>query len=222
MKRTRLLLCALLCAAVLSACAPAPADPPTLSTSAPMRRPTPSPTPEPADDALVPVQDFIPGLRVELKYATTDNFTGQVIYTFTQARLRYGTVKKLAAVQQILVQQGYALLLWDAYRPPEAQQRLWDACPNPTYVANPATGGSGHSRGNTVDVTLVRADGTAVEMPSGFDDFSALADRDYRDVSTDAAENAHLLEQAMEAAGFRGYGGEWWHYSDTTDYPPAV
>ena len=68
-------------------------------------------------------------------------------------------------------------------------------------------------------MTLVTLDSEPVEMPSGFDEFSALADRDYSDVSPTARSNAELLEQAMTAAGFRGYSKEWWHFSDTTDYP---
>ena len=69
--------------------------------------------------------------------------------------------------------QGYGLLIWDAYRPVSAQFRLWEICPDSTYVANPNTGYSSHSRGNTVDVSLVTASGGSVEMPSGFDDFTA-------------------------------------------------
>ena len=70
-----------------------------------------------------------------------------------------------------------------------------------------------------MDITLVRSDGTEIPMPTGFDDFTALADRDYRDCSEVAAANARLLEQIMEKCGFRGYRKEWWHYTDTQDYP---
>lgn len=86
-------------------------------------------------------------------------------------------------------------------------------------MANPEKGFSSHSRGNTVDVTLVTADGQPMEMPTDFDDFTALADRDYSDVGDTAAANARLLESAMTAAGFRPYSAEWWHYSDTQSYP---
>ena len=180
--------------------------------------PTPEPTPEPRDDELVTVMDYIPTVFVELRYATTDNFTGQVIYDFTEAKLRYGTVKKLARVQESLLKQGYSLKIWDAFRPVSAQYRLWEVCPNGTYVANPNTGYSSHSRGNTIDLTLVRSDGTEIPMPSGFDEFSALADRDYSDVSHSASENARLLEAAMQAGGFVAYSAEWWHYRDSTVY----
>lgn len=173
----------------------------------------------PSDEELVLVKDYIPDIYIDLKYATTNNFTGTVIYESDDAYLRYGTVKKLAEVQNELRNLGYSLKIWDAYRPTSAQYKLWEVCPNPEYVANPNNGYSNHSRGNTVDVTIVHADGSAVTMPSDFDDFSVLADRDYRDVSAEAAKNATLLESAMLSNGFSAYSGEWWHYSDTVSYP---
>ena len=180
--------------------------------------PTAEPTSEPSDTDLVRIQDYIPTLYVDLRYATTNNCTGTQIYDFTDARLRYGTVKKLARVQQTLLQQGFSLKIWDAFRPISAQFRLWEVCPNNAYVANPNTGYSSHSRGNTIDITLVLSDGSEIPMPSGFDEFTALADRDYSDVSAEAAVNAELLEAAMLAEGFAAYSGEWWHYSDAVVY----
>lgn len=176
---------------------------------------------EPEDGAFVRVLDYLPGILQELPYATADNFTGQVIYDFPDAYLRYGTVKKLARVQQALEDQGYCIKLWDGFRPTAAQWKLWKICPNPTYVSDPNRGYSSHSRGGTVDITLVYADGTAVEMPTGFDDFSALADRDYVDCTQEAAKNARLLESTMEECGFSGYFGEWWHFTDTNSYEVA-
>lgn len=175
---------------------------------------------EPQDSELVAITEYIPSLYVDLKYATKDNFTGKVIYDFTEPRLRYGTVKKLKAVQEELVSMGYSLIIWDAYRPLYAQEALWDACPDPAYVSDPTTGYRSHSRGHTVDITLtIIANGKDVVMPSGFDEFSALADRDYSDVSPEAAANSAMLEEIMTRHGFTGYSGEWWHYSDTTEYP---
>lgn len=198
---------------------PAPSPTPSPVVPSPVPSPSASPLPEPADDEMVRVTDYIDGIFVELKYATQDNFTGQVIYDFTDARLRYGTVKKLAAVQDELEEQGLSLKIWDAFRPVSAQFKLWEVCPNSAYVANPNTGYSSHSTGNTVDITLVASDGEAVEMPTGFDDFTAAADRDYSDVNQTAAENALLLQSAMEAQGFVGYFSEWWHFSDCVGYP---
>lgn len=175
--------------------------------------------PEPEADDFVPVRQYIPDMIVELKYATEDNFTGQIIYPFQDAYLRYGTVKKLLLAQDILRTKGLGLKLWDGFRPVSAQHILWQACPDPVYVANPLTGVSSHSRGNTVDITLVDSFGTELSMPTGFDDFSSMADRDYSDCTEEAAENALLLQEVMEEAGFNCYFGEWWHFSDTVSYP---
>lgn len=175
--------------------------------------------PQPEDGEFVRVLDYIPTARQELRYATEDNFTGQVIYDFQDAYLRYGTVKKLMAVSGDLAYLGLYLKIWDGFRPVSAQFRLWEACPDPTYVANPNTGFSSHSRGNTVDVTLVDETGRELPMPTGFDDFSAKADRDYSDCTETEAGNAQILEILMEKHGFTGYAGEWWHFSDTTSYP---
>ena len=173
----------------------------------------------PSDDELVCAIDYIPTIYIELRYATPHNFTGQAIYDFTDAWLRFGTVKKLMAVQSTLIANGYSLKIWDAYRPSRAQFKLWDVVPDATYVANPYAGHSSHSNGGTLDITLVNQDGSTIEMPTDFDDFSLLADRDYSDVSETASQNAQLLQQAMEGAGFIGYTGEWWHFSDCEPYP---
>lgn len=174
--------------------------------------------PEPLDGDFVRVLDYIPDLVLDLKYATEDNFTGQVIYDFSEAWLRYGTVKKLIQVQRLLGERGLYLKIWDAYRPMEAQFRLWEICPDPTYVSDPNNGSNSHARGNTVDITLVDVQGNEVKMPTGFDDFSALADRDYSDCDPEAAENALLLENLMKEMGFRAYFGEWWHFTDSVSY----
>lgn len=174
---------------------------------------------EPEDDEYVIVKKYIPDIYVELRYATENNFTGVKIYDFTEAYLRYGTVKKLAQVQKELKQQGYSLKIWDAYRPFEAQQKLWEVYPDPNYVANPANGMRRHNLGGTVDITMVAADGSIIPMPSEFDDFSLKADRNYSDIDNEeAVNNVMILQNAMENNGFTGYQGEWWDYSDTVEY----
>lgn len=174
---------------------------------------------EPEDDEYVLVKKYIPDIYVELRYATENNFTGVKIYDFTEAYLRYGTVKKLAQVQKELKQQGYSLKIWDAYRPFEAQQKLWEVYPDPNYVANPANGMRRHNLGGTVDITIVAADGSIIPMPSEFDDFSLKADRNYSDIDNEeAVNNVMILQNAMENNGFTGYQGEWWDYSDTVEY----
>lgn len=174
---------------------------------------------EPENDEYVLVKKYIPDIYVELRYATENNFTGVKIYDFTEAYLRYGTVKKLAQVQKELKQQGYSLKIWDAYRPFEAQQKLWEVYPDPNYVANPANGMKKHNLGGTVDITMVAADGTVISMPTEFDDFSLKADRNYSDIDNEeAVKNVMILQNAMENNGFTGYQGEWWDYSDMVEY----
>lgn len=182
----------------------------------------------PSDDTFVRVADYIPGIVIDLKYATEDNFTGSVIYDFSDAYLRYGTVKKLAEVQEELRNMDMGLKIWDAFRPVSAQFQLWEVYPVSTYVANPNTGFSSHSRGNTVDITLVDSNGDEIQMPTGFDDFSLMANRDYSDCDEVSASHAMLLENLMRDHDFKPYSGEWWHFADNTSYavedifePPA-
>lgn len=171
------------------------------------------------DTDFVLIKDYIPDIFVELKYATEDNFTGNVIYDFQDAYLRYGTVLKLMAVQEELDGMGLSLKIWDGFRPVAAQWKLWEAYPDPNYVSHPQTGGRTHCRGNTVDVTLVDKAGNEIEMPTGFDDFSPMADRNYSDCTDEAAVNAGILQYVMEKHGFHGIQSEWWHYVDEQDYP---
>lgn len=173
----------------------------------------------PDADDLVRVTDYVPNVSQRLAYATADNFTGRRIYDFTDAYLRYGTVQKLEKAVAALDEMGLTLVIWDAYRPLAAQRALFAAFPDPAYVSDPETGSRTHCRGGAVDVTLADEYGALLEMPSGFDDFTARADRDYLDCSAVAAANARLLQEVMEDCGFVGYAGEWWHYSDAEAYP---
>lgn len=214
------------CAAPLPGEIAAPANPtavPTVpATAVPTDAPaeTTAPLPEPEDTDLVRVADHIPGIRQNLRYATKDNFTGQQIYDFADAYLRYGTVKKLQKVCAELARQGLGILIWDGFRPLAAQEKLWEICPDPAYVSHPVTGSRSHCRGSAIDLTLVNLKtGELLMMPTDFDDFSKLADRDYADCAADAAANAGLLEDVMVKHGFKPYSAEWWHYADTDEYP---
>lgn len=173
----------------------------------------------PAPEDYVRVKDYISDIVVDLRYATADNFTGQVIYDFTDAYLRYGTVVKLREVQTELKKQGYLIKIWDAYRPFTAQQKMWEIYPDARYVATPTKGPSGHNLGGTMDITLVTLEGQNVPMPTEFDDFSTRADRDYKEITEPAASNVLILQNAMYEHGFKGYSGEWWDYTDLTTYP---
>lgn len=170
------------------------------------------------DSELVKIKDYIKDIIIDLKYASKDNFTNQIIYEENEAYLRYGTVKKLMKVQNDLKEKGYKLVIWDAYRSVENQFKLWNAYPDANYVSNPNIGYSSHSRGNTVDITITTIDNEMVEMPSDFDDFSKLADRDYSDVSEFKKNNALILEEIMQDNGFKEYKNEWWHYTDEIEY----
>ena len=171
------------------------------------------------NDELVRVSNFIPDAVIDIKYATSDNFTGGKVYTFNDAYLRYGTVMKLKTACDSLRSQGYRLLIWDAFRPQSAQYTLYENASEEdrAFLANPDSK-SQHSAGRTVDVSMVKLDGSAVEMPTGFDDFTSKSDRDYSDVSKEAANNSQILEKALEDAGFVGYQKEWWHYTDSDKY----
>lgn len=175
---------------------------------------------EPKDTDFVRILDYIPTARVELPYATTDNFTGCQIYDFTDCYLRYGTLKKLVKVSNELSEQGIGLLIWDGFRPVAAQEKLWEICPDPAFVSHPITGKRSHCRGNTVDISLYDLNsGKDLPVPTGYDNFTAYADRDYSDCSKEAAQNARLLEQTMEKHGFTSYFAEWWHFADAQNYP---
>ena len=178
------------------------------------------PSREPEDTDFVRIADYIPTARVELAYATVNNFTGCRIYDFADAYLRYGTIRKLVKVSEELAEHGVGLIIWDGFRPAAAQAKLWEICPDPTFVSHPVTGKRTHCRGNTVDISVYDLKtGEDLPVPTGYDNFTAYADRDYGDCSEDAAANARLLEQIMEKYGFTPYFAEWWHFADTEEYP---
>ena len=194
-----------------------PSEPVTAPTQLPEET---YPTREPEDTDFVRIVDYIPTARVELAYATVNNFTGCRIYDFTDAYLRYGTIRKLVKVSEELEEHGIGLIIWDGFRPAAAQAKLWEICPDPTFVSHPVTGKRTHCRGNTVDISIYDLKtGEDLPVPTGYDNFTAYADRDYSDCSKDAAANARLLEQTMEKRGFTPYFAEWWHFADTEDYP---
>ena len=174
--------------------------------------------PRPPAPDLVDITTVAPTIRLDLRYATPDNFTGVAVYPAARCLLRRDAAERLARVQRRLQADGFGLLVWDCYRPLAVQERFWALVPDERYVARPQRengrplAGSKHNRGAAVDVTLVDAAGRPLAMPSGFDDFSERAHRDAANVKPAARANAARLESAMTAEGFQPLATEWWHF----------
>lgn len=160
---------------------------------------------------LVEVAEVVPDAVLDIRYATTDNFTGQAVYPSSRCFLNRDAAHALALVQKDLKSQGFRLKVFDGYRPLSVQRRFWAILPNPDFVADPAVG-SRHNRGFAVDVSLVTLDGLEVPMPTAFDDFSERAHPDYPDIPEEAARNRAILRRAMERRGFTIFPTEWWHF----------
>jgi D-alanyl-D-alanine dipeptidase len=162
-------------------------------------------------DELVDVEKVIPGIVLDIRYATTNNFTGQVLYPAARCCLRREAAGNLKAVQDELRGMGLALKIFDGYRPLSVQKKMWAVYPNPDFVADPAKG-SRHNRGAAVDLTLIKLDGTEVPMPTPFDDFTEKAHRHYMELPPEVIRNRELLERVMAEHHFRGLDTEWWHF----------
>ena len=174
------------------------------------------------DERLVEVTpENVPGIVVDLRYATTNNLAGRTLYPQAKAYLRQETIRKLRRVARKLEEEGYRLVIWDAWRPASAQRALWAAKPDGKFLTPPSKI-SRHRRGTSVDLSLADKEGKILEMPSDFDEFNAKADEDFSDVPKEAAKRARILRNAMFEAGFSGVPDEWWHYDlrDWADYEP--
>jgi len=165
-------------------------------------------------DGFVLLSTLDQDIIIDLKYATTDNFTKKIIYPNDICVLRRSTAEKLVKANAALKQLGYRIKVWDAYRPVYVQQLFWDMLRNSQFVANPKTGGSIHNKGCAVDVTLVNEEGNELTMPSSFDDFSSNAYRNNPSMSNDAKKNLDLLTNCMVDNGFTTLDDEWWHFVD--------
>jgi len=169
-------------------------------------------------DDLVELGRYVPDAVLDLRYATTDNFTGTRLYPVARCKLRRAVAERLARAAKLLRAHDRRLLVWDCYRPSSIQAALWKLVPDERYVANPKQG-SVHSRGAAIDVGLADRDGKPVALPTRFDEFSDAAHRDH----TAHDPEARRLDAAMRAAGFVGLPTEWWHYDapDAKAYPLA-
>lgn len=165
----------------------------------------------PYDQRLIDLRTVNTKIVLDIRYATTNNFLKRKLYPVSRCVLRGAAVKRLSQVQDYLAKTGLGLKVYDCYRPLSVQKQMWQAKPDPRFVANPAKG-SRHNRGAAVDVTLVDRNGKELEMPTGFDDFTERAYRDYNGASTQAKKNRKLLEDAMKKYGFIPLFTEWWHF----------
>ncbi len=162
---------------------------------------------------VVDIKAVNPRIIIDMKYATVDNFTKRRLYDSNTCFLRKSTAVKLDAVQKELERMNLGLKVWDCYRPLAVQRILWAILPDERYVANPKTG-SRHNRASAVDLTVVDSQGTELQMPTGFDDFTLRADHHYQDLPDQVIRNRELLKNLMKRAGFIPLPEEWWHYDD--------
>ncbi len=181
---------------------------------------TPSPTkPMPgiksspfAQHGFTEVTTLDPSIRLDIRYATTDNFTKAKIYDCPRCLLRPEAAEAIVKAHKMLQKKGLGLKMFDCYRPRPYQQRLWDKVPNADYVTPPAKG-SMHSRGAAVDLTIVDANGKELDMGTPYDFFGVAAHTDHTNLPAKVLANRRLLRETLQAVGFKGIRTEWWHFS---------
>ena len=179
------------------------------------------------DAGLINIQDSIPGILVELKYATTDNFMDTAIYgNLKRCYLQPDVVMSLKKCQEYLQEKDstLTLLVYDGVRPRSVQQFMWDILDMPInektkFVSNPANG-SLHNYGAAVDLTIATTDGIPLDMGAGYDDIRKIAyprhEKAYLDsglITQEHIDNRNLLRETMKAGGFWGIQTEWWHFN---------
>lgn len=207
--------------------------------------PTPSPATTPAEAGLVDVPALIPGIALDIRYATPDNFTGGVVdgYDAPHCYLLPEAADALRKVEADLRPRQLRLRVFDCYRPARAVRQfvLWagdvaDQRTKGAYYPNLDKAGllgeyiapvSGHSRGATLDLTLLQcaADGSAcqpLDMGTPFDFFDPLANTDSPQVTGAQRRHRELLREAMQRRGFDNYPMEWWHYTYRLQPPPQA
>ena len=171
--------------------------------------------------SLVEITPESHDVRIDLKYATADNFTGKPVYR-ADARcfLHAEAAEKLAVAVKLAKTQGYRFIVYDAYRPSEAQWKLWEHTPDPSFLADPRRG-SPHSRGVAVDLTLCTWNFTPLDMGTAFDEFHPRSHHGRVDINAEAQRNRLLLMGIMTTAGWDFYRNEWWHYQlfNSRSYP---
>ncbi|MFT4513240.1 MAG: D-alanyl-D-alanine dipeptidase/CubicO group peptidase (beta-lactamase class C family) [Planctomycetota bacterium] len=163
---------------------------------------------------LVDLAELDATIKLEIRYATDNNFLGAKVYDQAKAKMQRPAAMALLRAHRELAKHGLGLKIFDAYRPWSVTKVFWDATPSHLkhFVANPANG-SRHNRGCAVDLTLYDlATGDEHAMPSGYDEFTARAYPDYPGGTSQQRYYREVLRRAMEAQGFAVYEHEWWHY----------
>lgn len=164
-----------------------------------------------AQSDLVELKKLDTTIILDIRYATTNNFTGKQVYDEARFFLRSEAAKKILEVQKELKGLGLSLKIFDGYRPLSVQKKFWEIMPDERYVADPKKG-SRHNRGMAVDLTLVDKSGNEIPMPTPFDDFTEKASRNYMDLPAQVIINRKFLEDIMVKYGFIGMPTEWWHF----------
>ena len=168
-----------------------------------------------AQAGFVDITSVIPDAVVDLRYATADNFVGKPLYPADARCLVHESLAPgLAKAAEAFRGRGAKLVFWDCYRPHAVQEELFEAVPDPNWVARPGTSARSHESGRSVDVTLADGHyGWPIDMGTGFDDFSSKAKAFATDgVTADQQANRKWLRDGMAAGGLNVYSGEWWHF----------
>ncbi len=164
------------------------------------------------DTSIVLLKDIDPTIAQDVRYATTNNFTGQVLYPTDKVYLRKIAADSLAKANKYLKEKyGLRIKIFDGYRPLSVQKKMWKVYPNADFVADPKKG-SRHNRGAAVDITLIDSTGKELDFGSAYDEFSKKSRRNYKGLSKEAVKNRSILDEAMVKYGFIPLSSEWWHF----------
>ncbi|MDP2036727.1 MAG: M15 family metallopeptidase [Ignavibacteria bacterium] len=164
------------------------------------------------DTLIVPLKSIDSTIVQDVRYATADNFTKQVLYPSAKVFLRRIAAENLAKANDFLKSNHkLRIKIYDGFRPLFVQKIMWQILPDDRFVADPAKG-SRHNRGAAVDITLIDAGGTELDMGTPYDDFTERASFASKDVSEKAYSNRKLLRETMIQFGFVPMETEWWHF----------
>ncbi len=161
---------------------------------------------------LIDLEKFIPGIKLEIRYATTNNFTGEKIYNLARAYARKPVAEALKKAQAEFNKVGVGIKIFDAYRPYKATVKFYEVYHDTTYVASPYRG-SRHNRGCAIDMTIVDLKtGKEIQMPTEFDSFKKEAWPTTPVKDPVIKKNRDLIISVMERNGFKVNASEWWHF----------